>query len=322
MPLGIDPTVDYAFKRLFADPANSDLLIDLLNAVLPRPPIVDVVILNPFNEKDFADDKLSVLDIKARDAAGTWYNIEVQSTTHWSLPQRLAYYGAVLYCDQLGQGDDYAELTPAITICFLKATLFREAAAPHLRFTLCDLSARLELTDRLQVHTIELPKYNFAGATPPQTERLAQWAFFLTHAAQLEPAELRRLLPQREFVKATGVMEMIAQTPQERMQYEARRKAERDYRSFINDARREGLAEGLERGKEEGLEMGLEKGLEEGLEMGLEEGLEKGVLVGQVQLLQGLLQEPVSSAAELMNVASDALQQLASELKDRLQRRS
>ena len=59
MPLGIDPTVDYAFKRLFADPANKDLLIHLLNAVLdPSPPIVDVEILNPFNEKDYADDKL------------------------------------------------------------------------------------------------------------------------------------------------------------------------------------------------------------------------------------------------------------------------
>ena len=53
MPLGIDPTVDYVFKRLFGDPQNSDLLIHLLNAVLELPtPIEFVEILNPFLEKE------------------------------------------------------------------------------------------------------------------------------------------------------------------------------------------------------------------------------------------------------------------------------
>jgi predicted transposase/invertase (TIGR01784 family) len=116
MPLDIDPTVDYAFKRLFADPANEDLLLHLLNAVLGRsPPIVDVVILNPFNEKEFAADKLSVLDIKARSADGAWYNIEIQSRAHWSLRPRLAYYAASLYVEQLTDGEVYTALTPHST---------------------------------------------------------------------------------------------------------------------------------------------------------------------------------------------------------------
>jgi len=39
-------------------------LIALLNAILELEiPIVDVELLNPFNEKDFQDAKLSVLDI-------------------------------------------------------------------------------------------------------------------------------------------------------------------------------------------------------------------------------------------------------------------
>ncbi len=32
MPAGIDPTVDYAFKRLFGGGADPDLLIDLLKS--------------------------------------------------------------------------------------------------------------------------------------------------------------------------------------------------------------------------------------------------------------------------------------------------
>ena len=77
--LGIDPKVDYAFKRVFGDPRNADILMHLLNSVLKLPdPIVALEILNPFNEKDFADDKLTVLDVKARDQAGRLLNVEMQ----------------------------------------------------------------------------------------------------------------------------------------------------------------------------------------------------------------------------------------------------
>lgn len=64
MQLGIRPTVDFAFKKTFGDPKNRLALISLLNAILDLPvPIADVTIENPFNYQDFADDKLSILDI-------------------------------------------------------------------------------------------------------------------------------------------------------------------------------------------------------------------------------------------------------------------
>jgi hypothetical protein len=69
----IDPKVDYAFKKLFGSESNTDLLSDVLHAVLQPPAdrrFVELAILNPFNEKDTTEDKLSVLDIKARDASG------------------------------------------------------------------------------------------------------------------------------------------------------------------------------------------------------------------------------------------------------------
>ena len=70
---GIDPKVDYAFKRVFGSEDNRDVLIDLLNAVLQLGPgreVFAVELLNPFNDKSYADDKLSIVDVKARDAAG------------------------------------------------------------------------------------------------------------------------------------------------------------------------------------------------------------------------------------------------------------
>jgi hypothetical protein len=48
MPLGIRPTVDFAFKKIFGSPQNTLALIGLLNAILDRDhPIEAVEILNP-----------------------------------------------------------------------------------------------------------------------------------------------------------------------------------------------------------------------------------------------------------------------------------
>ena len=95
MILGIDPKVDYAFKKLFGSEANKPLLIALLNAVLRAylvEPIVDVEILNPFNDKDLLDDKLSILDIKARDRNGRLYNIEMEMAAAKAYPKRILFY--------------------------------------------------------------------------------------------------------------------------------------------------------------------------------------------------------------------------------------
>ena len=52
-------------------------------------PIEEVEILNPFSYQDFAEEKLIVLDVRARDSAGRWLNIEMQVSVHAGLLQRL-----------------------------------------------------------------------------------------------------------------------------------------------------------------------------------------------------------------------------------------
>ena len=101
MGTGIDPKVDYAFKRVFGSEENRNVLLHLLNALLedslPQK-IREVELLNPFSDRDAENDKLSVLDIKARDEAGREYLIEMQLFTHASFPERLLYYGAKGLC--------------------------------------------------------------------------------------------------------------------------------------------------------------------------------------------------------------------------------
>ena len=60
---------------------NHDLLIHFLNAILGADlpsPVTQVDILNPYNEREFVTDKLSIVDIKARDDHARLYQAEIQ----------------------------------------------------------------------------------------------------------------------------------------------------------------------------------------------------------------------------------------------------
>ena len=63
----ISPRVDICFKKLFGVEENKDLLVSLINSIVGKDDQVsDVTLLNPYNSQNFKQDKLSILDIKAK----------------------------------------------------------------------------------------------------------------------------------------------------------------------------------------------------------------------------------------------------------------
>ena len=96
----IDPKVDCVFKAILGKEENTALLLHFLNAVLQTDPagrIQDVQIMNPYNEREFETDKLSVVDIKAKDKQGRSYQIEIQLALHPGLADRILYTWSTLY---------------------------------------------------------------------------------------------------------------------------------------------------------------------------------------------------------------------------------
>jgi predicted transposase/invertase (TIGR01784 family) len=90
MAIGISPIVDFAFKLMLGSPEHFRVTLHFLNAILGgNPMITQVVFLNPFQGKNFDNDKLSILDILAIDEFGRRLNIEMQSSATTELPQRL-----------------------------------------------------------------------------------------------------------------------------------------------------------------------------------------------------------------------------------------
>jgi predicted transposase/invertase (TIGR01784 family) len=264
MKPGVNPKVDFAFKRLFGRDGNQPVLRHMLHAVLqPRPAeqIVDLELLNPFNDKETLDDKLSILDIKARDQSGRLFNIEMQLLAYGAFRKRALYYWAKLYQGQLLEGMDFRDLRPTYTICFVDTVLFPGVPAYHLAFDLRERQHQVAFTDDLALHILELPK--FTRKAHELTTPLDVWLYFLRHGETLDTDALPPALNLPEIHRALGELYMMTQSDLERERYEARLKLQRDIHTAKAEARDEGRAEGLKEGRDEGLKEGRAEGLRE-----------------------------------------------------------
>jgi predicted transposase/invertase (TIGR01784 family) len=296
MILGIDPKIDFAFKWVFGNPRNSALLIHFLNAVLdPDVTVSSVEILNPFNEKSSNDDKLSILDVKARDQDGRLFNIEIQLLLPSAFTARVLYYWADLYRSQLTEGDDYDELAETISIVLIDQVLFRETPDWHLKFELRDVQHGIRFSNLLQIHVIEFPR--FLKAVDNLSGPLEQWVYLLRNAEQMDPGHLPESLDQTVYAIAMQEWNMLTQNDLERERYNARVKLARDERGLLKAA------------------------MEEGLKKGRLEGEAKGQLIGRIRVFEELLGHAVSSDDQLAQLSPAELQQQAERLAEQLRQR-
>lgn len=98
----VTPRVDIAFKKIFEVEEDKDLLISLINSIVSEEDRVkNVTILNPYNPRNFKNDRLSTPDIKAEGHTGKEYNIEIQISDEEGYDNRALYYWRKLYTEQL-----------------------------------------------------------------------------------------------------------------------------------------------------------------------------------------------------------------------------
>ena len=241
----VDPKVDYAFKHVFGREQSKACLMSLVDAVLQPAAdqrITDLDLLNPFNDQQALDDKLSVLDIKARDQSGRQFNVEMQMLAYGAFRQRALYYWSRLHQSQLRKGMGYHALRPTIAICFVDTPLFSELAEHHLVFELRERHHQTLFTDQLAVHILELSK--FGKAVGELMTPLDLWLYFLRHAQELDADALPGRLDVPEVRAALEDLLMITQSERDRERYESRLKMQRDVYSALVEAREEGRAEG------------------------------------------------------------------------------
>lgn len=224
----IDPRVDLAFKKIFGVEENKDLLIELVNSIVgEEDQVKDVTLLNPYNPKNFRQDKLSILDIKAEGESGKRYNIEIQISDEADYDKRALYYWAKLFTEQLKTTEGYGCLSKAIGIHILNFTSIPEATKYHNVFHITEKEDGFAYFKDLELHTIELKKFS-KGAKEGLDEVVAKvknaldiWAAFLTRRDLLNKDNLPKKLDSPALRKAIHVLEVMSFDAEEREAYES-----------------------------------------------------------------------------------------------------
>jgi len=299
--IGIEVLIDFAFKKVFGSPGNEIALIGLLNALLClRGPIAKIQILNPYNDKDFEEDKLSILDLRAEDEQGRIFTIEVQLSAKPGLTQRVVFYGCEVYAGQLLEGDDYAELKPVYTICLYRGKVWAEEPTYHHRFRIADVGTGRVLEGTLAIHLVELLKYNLGEPDLAIASASDRWLFWLLHSHEYTNEELLKLFPELAIQRATEALNSINLITKDKQMYDLRKKAEIDYNWGLKAAKKEG--------REEGIEIGKSKG-------------RCGELVKTIHFCQSILLSPQTSITELERLSVDELDRLATDLQSQVRQR-
>ena len=236
---------DIVFHMFFTDFKNKDSLIAFLKAILilPDDDYEDIDVTDPHLIREFSEDKLGIVDVKLKTKSKKIVHIEIQLTVTPKLKQRIAFYNAKLVVEQIKKGDDYSDINKAISILITEEVFIKGSPKYHHCFRFYDSEAGVELTDIVEIHTLELKKLpDSADGTD-----LYNWARFITADSEDDMDMVAESSPQLR--QAVVRYRELTADERARVLFEYREKARRDYVSDINWAKEQGLTEGRTEGE-------------------------------------------------------------------------
>ena len=265
----VDPTTDIAFKKIFGSESHKIVLIEFLNNVLDLDfPIEDVTLLNPYQAPPLQGLKPTTLDVRARDAAGREFIVEMQVEKETGFHKRVLYYTSKAYVQQLDMGEKYHLLRPVLFLGVLDFTIFETPGYLTRHLILNPETGERTLTD-FEFNFIELPKFRNTEAelrTPTE-----QWIYFLKNVRNLEMAPVSATSPG--LVEAYQMANRFGWTREELDIYEYQGIQRAKQRDQFETAGREAYEKGLAKGLAEGLAEGWQRALWETAQRLLEHGM-------------------------------------------------
>ncbi|MEL7266627.1 MAG: hypothetical protein AAFP69_17720, partial [Planctomycetota bacterium] len=85
---------------------------------------------------------------------------------------------------------------------------------------------------------------------PSDKEALHRWVFLLARAHAYTAVELRDLLPGKDFSRATTTISNISEITTDKLMYDSREKAQRDYEWAMSSMREKSREEGREESRQ------------------------------------------------------------------------
>ena len=252
----LSPRNDYVFKRLLGDPAHIDLLKDFLLSILdlPKSEYKSLILMNPHLPGEYPGDKEGILDVKIITRSKKVINVEIQVEPFSSLPERILFYTANMVTEQIRESEDYDIIKQVTSIVITDHIVHKGHVDYHQRFRLRNDSGKLLFTDKLEIHTLELPK------VPPVSDdtELWKWPRFFAAKTKGDFEMVSKASPV--IAKAYAVLQELSADEQARQIAESREKHRRDEAARRKDAQKLGEEIGKKKGRVEGRVEGRAEG--------------------------------------------------------------
>ena len=241
---------DYFIRYFFGLKGDEDLLLSFINAVMIDSnfaTFVSVEIINPFNISEKANNKESIVDLKAITEDGTIVIIEIQTYSTKNFFERTLYYWSKNYSSVLKKGEDYPELKPVISINLIDDILFDKTdKRMHTCYLLKEKNSNKILTDHIQLHYVEIPKFDKDADI--KTE-LKNWILFLKSNKEEDMSQL--LKEDTIFEKAMKKYNYFTDNKDLLNEYDKREAYLFYQASLMRGSRKDGFEEGIKKGIKE-----------------------------------------------------------------------
>ena len=323
----LDPKNDIAFKKIFGNEKNKDILIHFLNDILlcfeGKDLIQEITFLKPIQDPEIVSKKTSIVDILCTDSKGIKYIVEMQVAKIKGFEKRAQYYASKAYSSQANKNDKYHDLKAIIFLAIADFIMFPSKKEYQSNHVILDKKSYEQDLKDFSFTFIELPKFNKKLKELSTIQE--KWCYFFKHAKNTSPVELKKLIGKDVILeKAYHELDSAFWTEKELVAYEQAEKKIKDYvasmeQKFdegkalgialgITEGITKGIAEGITKGKAEGIALGIT----EGITKGMAEGITKGKAEGKVEIAIKLLKKKysINDITELTGLSSEEIQKI------------
>ena len=256
---------DVGFKAVFADRNNKDILIGVLNQILP--PEARIEDIKEYSDREQRRDvpygKKTVLDLVCVDRDDRTFVVEMQASEEDFFFERCVYYASGLYHLELSDGVRYKGLRPVYVVSFLNYRLRHDDESlwdtdhfiSNWRFTekrtgmvadqtISVIFVEMTLfTKTLEECVTEFDRLFYIFKNSEGFQRIPEWIE--------EAGGISRRLAE--------ACEVAAFDKEKRLKYEIDKMNEWDIQAQKEYAVRKGLEEGMQKGMQKGLQKGREE---------------------------------------------------------------
>ena len=262
----VDVLTNGGFKALFGDENNKDVVMDILNVLLPENRrVVSIEYLPTEHQGQVVNrNKEFHYDFMCRDSSGVVFIVELQRYHEDNWFKRCVSYASRAYDRQNRRGESY-DVPPVYLIGLMGIEIEHQDLSQWKDRYLSEYTFREKMTNELLDETIviifaELARFNKQASecTTPQDIMM----YILKNIGKMpdRPDWLQR----ESYTRLFDACEIAGFSEDKLIIYENDMYDERRFAGERAAYRRMGLEEGLKEGREKGLEEGREEGIFEG----------------------------------------------------------